>query len=69
MKGNISIMEDVINVIDIEKYYAYDGNFTKAVKRVTFNVRNGEFISIMGKSGSGKTSLLNIIATIDFATA
>ena len=64
-----SIMEDVINVIDIEKYYAYDGNFTKAVKRVTFNVRNGEFISIMGKSGSGKTSLLNIIATIDFATA
>ena len=69
MKGNISIMEDVINVIDIEKYYAYDGNFTKAVKRVTFNVRNGEFISIMGKSGSGKTSFLNIIATIDFATA
>lgn len=62
-------MENMIQVIDIEKYYGYEGNLTKAIDRVSFNVRQGEFVSIMGKSGSGKTSLLNIIATIDVATA
>lgn len=62
-------MENVIQVIDVEKYYGYEGNLTKAVDRVSFNVQRGEFISIMGASGSGKTSLLNIIATIDSTTA
>lgn len=62
-------MENVIQVIDVEKYYGYEGNLTKAVDRVTFSVKKGEFVSIMGTSGSGKTSLLNIIATIDSAAA
>lgn len=62
-------MKNIIQVIDVEKYYGYGGNLTKAIDRVSFNVKQGEFISIMGKSGSGKTSLLNIIATIDAATA
>lgn len=62
-------MKNIIQVIDVEKYYGYEGNLIKAIDRVSFQVRQGEFISIMGKSGSGKTSLLNIIATIDDATA
>lgn len=62
-------MENVIQVIDVEKYYGYEGQLTKAINRISFNVRQGEFISIMGKSGSGKTSLLNIIAAIDTPTA
>lgn len=69
MLWRIDIMENVIQVIDVEKYYGYEGNLTKAVDRVSFNVQRGEFISIMGASGSGKTSLLNIIATIDSTTA
>ena len=62
-------MKNIIQVIDVEKYYGYEGNLIKAIDRVSFQVQQGEFISIMGKSGSGKTSLLNIIATIDDATA
>ncbi len=62
-------MKDMIQVIDVEKYYGYEGDLIKALDRVSFNVQQGEFISIMGRSGSGKTSLLNIIATIDDATA
>ena len=69
MLWRIDIMDNVIQVIDVEKYYGYEGNLTKAVDRVSFNVQRGEFISIMGASGSGKTSLLNIIATIDSTTA
>ena len=58
-----------IKVIDVEKYYGSSGSITKAVDRVSFEISKGEFIGIMGGSGSGKTSLLNVLATIDTATA
>ena len=35
---------------------------------VSLDVKEGEFIAIMGKSGSGKTTLLNILSTIDDLT-
>lgn len=62
-------MEAYIKVKDVEKYYGSSGNVTKAIDRVSFEMTKGEFVGIMGESGSGKTSLLNIIATIDSATA
>ena len=62
-------METYIKVEDVEKYYGSSGIITKAVERVSFEISKGEFIGIMGESGSGKTSLLNVLATIDTATA
>ena len=62
-------MEAYIKVKDVEKYYGSSGNITKAVDRVSFEISKGEFVGIMGESGSGKTSLLNVLATIDTATA
>lgn len=38
---------------------------TRALQDIHFQVDEGEFIAIMGESGSGKTSLLNIISTLD----
>lgn len=38
---------------------------TEALSNVNFAVEKGEFISVMGESGSGKTSLLNILSTLD----
>lgn len=57
--------EALLRVDHIEKYYGNQGNVTKALDQVSFEVRGGEFISIMGASGSGKTTLLNCISTID----
>ncbi len=59
----------MLNVLQIEKYYGSKNNVTKALDRVSFDVKDGEFIAIMGASGSGKTTLLNCISTIDSVSA
>ena len=46
-------MKDYIRVSDVEKYYGNGSNVTKAVDRVSFHVDQGEFIGVMGASGSG----------------
>ncbi len=59
----------MLQVKNIEKYYGSKNHVTKALDRVSFDVKKGEFIAIMGASGSGKTTLLNCISTIDTVSA
>lgn len=63
------MMNTILEVKNIEKYYGNKGNVTKAVHDISFQVEKGEYIGIMGASGSGKTTLLNCISTIDTVTA
>lgn len=62
-------MSAILQVENLEKFYKYKGNVTKAVNRISFEVEEGEYIGIMGASGSGKTTLLNCISTVDHVTA
>ena len=39
--------------------YLHDSNFI--FKDVSFQIREGSFVAVMGRSGSGKTSILNLI--------
>lgn len=63
------IMETILKVQNIQKYYGGKGSLTKAVDNISFDVNKGEYIGIMGASGSGKTTLLNCISTIDSVTS
>lgn len=58
-------MKKILTLENIQKYYGNGGNITKAIDDISFDVKEGEFIAIMGTSGSGKTTLLNCISTID----
>lgn len=68
VKG-VFIMEKVLVVKNIEKYYGNKSNLTKAIDNISFTVEKGEFVGIMGASGSGKSTLLNVISTIDRVTS
>ena len=53
-------MEQYLSVKNINKYF---GDF-QALKNVSFDVTEGEFVCILGPSGCGKTTLLNIAACL-----
>lgn len=59
----------LLKVSHIEKYYGNGGNITKALNDISFEMKEGEFVAVMGASGSGKTTLLNVISTIDTLSA
>ncbi len=49
----------------IEKDYITGNNKVKALKGININFRKSEFVSVLGQSGCGKTTLLNIIGGLD----
>jgi ABC-type lipoprotein export system ATPase subunit len=60
----------IIEVRNLEKTYRRgDGTPVPALRDVSFAIEAGEFVTIRGKSGSGKSSLLNILGCLDTPTA
>jgi len=57
--------EQVVQVIDVIKSFPVGGGEVTILKGVSFDVKPGEFVSIVGPSGNGKSTLLNMITGID----
>jgi putative ABC transport system ATP-binding protein len=57
--------EDIIVLRNIHKTYLIGIEGVPALRGVSLNVKKGEFLTIFGTSGGGKTTMLNIIGTID----
>ncbi|ANZ94562.1 MULTISPECIES: ABC transporter ATP-binding protein [Brochothrix] len=62
-------MEPVLSVKHIRKIYGKNDALYTAINGISFDIPKGEFVGIMGPSGAGKTSLLNILSTIDEASS
>jgi ABC-type lipoprotein export system ATPase subunit len=59
----------MIQLRNVEKFYETGAGRTYVLRRVNLEVREGEFVSIMGPSGSGKSTLLSILGMLDSAFA
>ena len=59
----------MIKFIGLSKEYKLGSNSLLALKNISFKINTGEFVSIMGSSGSGKSTMMNIIGCLDLPTA
>jgi len=59
----------MIEVKNITKIYQSGNVETKALKGVSFSVKEGEFLAIMGPSGSGKSTLMHVLGCLDIPTS
>ncbi len=59
----------MLQLIDVKKVYKTAGQDVHALKGINLRFRKNEFVSILGASGCGKTTMLNIIGGLDHYTS
>src|SRR3981081_3050389 len=57
--------EAVIRVENLHKYYELGETRVHALRGVSVDIRRGEFLAIMGASGSGKSTFMNLLGCLD----
>ena len=59
----------ILEIHDLKRDFRMGSEIVRALKGVSFDVNTGEFVTIMGSSGSGKTTMLNILGCLDRPTS
>jgi putative ABC transport system ATP-binding protein len=62
--GHVAILTE-----DLQRHYTMGTTIIRALDGVSMEVREGEFVALLGASGSGKSSLLNLIGGLDHPTS
>ena len=62
-------MGTLIEFREVCKYYQMGDTTVKAADHISFQIRKGEFVAIVGQSGSGKSTCMNIIGCLDVPTS
>ena len=59
----------ILELRNVEKIYGEKDNQVKALRNINLKVEEGEFVAIVGTSGSGKSTCLNLIGGLDNPTS
>src|SRR5213592_2578266 len=59
----------LVRLIDVHKVYRTGEMEVPAVRGLSLEIRRGEFVALMGASGSGKSTMMNIIGCLDRPTS
>jgi putative ABC transport system ATP-binding protein len=59
----------LIRLQDITRVFSVGGEEVRALRGVSFGISRGEWVAIIGQSGSGKTTMMNILGCLDTPTS
>ena len=62
-------MEKIIAIHDIKKHYVMGDTVIRALNGVTLDINRNEYVALMGPSGTGKSTLMNILGCLDTPTS
>lgn len=61
--------KEIIKIEDLKRQFTMGTETVHALKGISFDIKEGEFVTIMGSSGSGKSTMLNILGCLDKPTS
>src|SRR4051812_11263630 len=65
ISSHAATTDPVIRVEDLHKYYDLGETKVHALRGVSLDIQHGEFVAVMGASGSGKSTMMNILGCLD----
>ncbi|WP_337899356.1 ABC transporter ATP-binding protein [Mesomycoplasma ovipneumoniae] len=63
-----NLLGSIIDFKNVSKYYLFGSVVTKVFSDISFSIAEGDFAILNGKSGSGKSTILNLMSGLDRAT-
>ena len=60
---------NILSVRNLKKYYQMGESTVKALDGIDLDIKEGEFLAIVGTSGSGKSTLLHMLGGLDNPTS
>ncbi len=66
--GNQKVSDPVAKLVNVSKFYGNGSLIVKALDQINLDINKGDYLAVMGASGSGKSTVMNILGCLDRPT-